>query len=163
MVITWNGRKSCRTSLAKRLQRNTGWMGHLIFQQVSDMIDCFSLPFTRFAARQKNKLQPIDNFTENRVNDAWSCPEKLDVHAIDHGCGRLADFGWAGSVGLRLSPTAFWSSDQSMVQLLCERAGHMPREQQRACPGQTTVKYTDSNGVRRCVGLKTELMTIQLL
>eukprot|EP00435_Cladocopium_sp_Y103_P074060 s119_g46.t1 len=37
----------------------------------------------KFAVRQKEKLRPIDNFAENCVNDAWSCPEKIDLHALD--------------------------------------------------------------------------------
>lgn len=38
----------------------------------------------RFAAKQKDKLRPIDNFARNRVNEAWTNVEKLDLHAIDN-------------------------------------------------------------------------------
>eukprot|EP00435_Cladocopium_sp_Y103_P070955 s1184_g36.t1 len=41
------------------------------------------IPVQRFAVKQKHKLRPIDNFAENRVNEAWECPEKIDLHALD--------------------------------------------------------------------------------
>ena len=28
-------------------------------------------------------MRPIGNFAQNKVNDAWECPEKIDVHALD--------------------------------------------------------------------------------
>ena len=40
------------------------------------------IPVTRFAVKQKNKIRPIDNFAENFVNEAWSSPEKLDLHSL---------------------------------------------------------------------------------
>lgn len=50
------------------------------------------LPVTRFAVKQKNKIRPIDNFAENLVNDAWSAPEKLDLHSVDHVAWLLGIF-----------------------------------------------------------------------
>ena len=50
------------------------------------------LPVTRFAVKQKNKIRPIDNFAENFVNEAWSAPEKLDLHSVDHVAWLLGVF-----------------------------------------------------------------------
>ena len=58
-------------------------------------------------------------------------------------------------------PHRVWSNDSELVQVLINRAGYMSREQQRACSGQTTRKYIDSAGVKRCVGLKEELRSSQ--
>ena len=60
-------------------------------------------------------------------------------------------------------PHRIWSNDMELVQSICDRAGYMSREQQRTCVGQTTRKYIDSAGVKRCVGIKDELRSSQWL
>ena len=61
-----------------------GWLeGPMSAAQVSEQLGDVWLPVQRFAVRQKNKLRPIDNFAENKVNEAWECPEKIDLHALD--------------------------------------------------------------------------------
>lgn len=60
------------------------WLeGPYTADQVGEIIGKDWLPVQRFAVKQKNKLRPIDNFAENKVNDAWECPEKIDLHALD--------------------------------------------------------------------------------
>ena len=61
-----------------------GWLkGPLSDDALANEVGQQWLPVERFAVRQKNKLRPIDNFATNRVNEAWTCPEKLDLHALD--------------------------------------------------------------------------------
>ena len=60
------------------------WLeGPMTPAQVSESVGANWLPVQRFAVKQKNKLRPIDNFAENHVNEAWECPEKIDLHALD--------------------------------------------------------------------------------
>ena len=64
---------------------NKGWLtGPHRLKAIQDEFQNEWLPVVRFAVRQKNKTRPIDNFAENGVNDAWSSPEKLDLHSVDH-------------------------------------------------------------------------------
>lgn len=61
-----------------------GWLnGPMSFDQVCSELGDEWLPVQRFAVRQKNKLRPIDNFAQNCVNEAWTAPEKVDLHAMD--------------------------------------------------------------------------------
>ena len=61
-----------------------GWLkGPLDFPAVEAEVGKHWLPVERFADKQKNKLRPIDNFASNKVNETWTCPEKLDLHAMD--------------------------------------------------------------------------------
>ena len=45
------------------------------------------VPVRRFAVVQssqgKRKLRPIDDFSENKVNLAFGCSDKLDLFALD--------------------------------------------------------------------------------
>eukprot|EP00435_Cladocopium_sp_Y103_P026443 s3298_g6.t1 len=61
-----------------------GWLkGPLDEQTLVSEVGEHWLPVERFAVRQRNKLRPIDNFSSNKVNQAWTNPEKLDLHALD--------------------------------------------------------------------------------
>ena len=61
-----------------------GWLrGPLTAEQVEKEVGKDWVPVNRFAVRQKDKLRPIDNFCENRVNEAWESPERIDLHALD--------------------------------------------------------------------------------
>ena len=42
------------------------------------------LPVRRFPVVQKDKLRPIDDLKENRVNDAFSTTERATLYAMDH-------------------------------------------------------------------------------
>jgi len=42
------------------------------------------LPVRRFAVVQKEKLRPIDDLKENRVNEAFSSTERASLYALDH-------------------------------------------------------------------------------
>ena len=42
------------------------------------------LPVRRFGVQQGAKLRPIDDFKENRVNEAYSCTERVVLQAMDH-------------------------------------------------------------------------------
>ena len=42
------------------------------------------MPVRRFGVLQKEKLRPIDDFKENRVNEAHSCTERVVLQAMDH-------------------------------------------------------------------------------
>ena len=41
------------------------------------------IPVRRFAAWQRNKWRPIDDLSENGVNSAISCEERIDLRALD--------------------------------------------------------------------------------
>ena len=70
-----------------------GWLqGPLTAEQVEREVGKSWLPVNRFAVRQKDKLRPIDNFCENRVNEAWECPERIDLHALDQMAWTLSLF-----------------------------------------------------------------------
>ena len=56
-----------------------------------------------------------------------------------------------------------WSNDRSLIQDICDRAGYMSRADQASCTARTTRKYTDKNGVKRCVGIKDALRESQQL
>ena len=62
-----------------------GWLdGPFDPDQVSSMVGGQSVPVRRFGVWQKGKLRPIDDFKENRVNKAFTCGDKIDLHAMDH-------------------------------------------------------------------------------
>ena len=42
------------------------------------------LPVRRFGIWQKGKLRPIDDMKENRLNDSFTCCDKIDLNAMDH-------------------------------------------------------------------------------
>ena len=42
------------------------------------------LPVRRFPVVQKDKLRPIDDLRENRVNDTFSSTERATLDALDH-------------------------------------------------------------------------------
>ena len=42
------------------------------------------LPVRRFPVVQKDKLRPIDDLKENRVNDTFSTTERATLYAMDH-------------------------------------------------------------------------------
>ena len=84
-----------------------GWLeGPFDENNVNCMLGGSWLPVERFAVRQKDKLRPIDNFATNRVNEAWTCPEKLDLHSIDQLAWTISAFykffGKRGSVDIAL-------------------------------------------------------------
>lgn len=58
-------------------------------------------------------------------------------------------------------PHRAWSNDEKFLSRLVERAGSMTREEQSRCPGKTTRKYVDKNGIKRHVGLKDALKDSQ--
>ena len=51
--------------------------------EVDAMFDRW-LPVRRFSVFQKGKVRPIDDMKENRLNQAFSCGERIDLHALDH-------------------------------------------------------------------------------
>lgn len=84
-----------------------GWLeGPFDEGNVSRMFGSSWLPVERFAVRQKDKLRPIDNFATNRVNEAWTCPEKLDLHSLDQLAWTISAlykfFGKRGGVDITL-------------------------------------------------------------
>lgn len=94
---------------------------------------------------------------QNSFKRIWSWKLPIPKQAY---CGRF----WMGRfAGRTPKPHRVWSNDSELVRVLINRAGYMSREQQRACSGQTTRKYIDSAGVKRCVGLKEELRSSQWL
>ena len=56
-----------------------------------------------------------------------------------------------------------WSNDQLLLEGISCKAGYMFRAEQSQCPGQTTKKYVDRNGVKRHVGIKEALRNSQHL
>ena len=80
-------------SITRNEADNKGWLnGPMNEEAVKREIGRHWIPVERFAVRQKNKLRPIDNFASNKVNDAWTCPEKIDLHAMDQMTWLMAMF-----------------------------------------------------------------------
>ena len=52
-------------------------------KEVSELLGPVWLPVRRFGIWQKNKLRPIDDFRENKLNESFSSGDKLDLHAMD--------------------------------------------------------------------------------
>ena len=50
---------------------------------IDNMFDCW-LPVRRFAVFQRGKVRPIDDMKENKLNQSFSCGEKIDLQALDH-------------------------------------------------------------------------------
>eukprot|EP00435_Cladocopium_sp_Y103_P025318 s3302_g6.t1 len=61
------------------------WLcGPLTYEQVSTMFGQAWLPVRRFGVEQKDKLRPIDDFCENRVNSTFTTVDKISVRTMDH-------------------------------------------------------------------------------
>ena len=70
-----------------------GWLvGPYEPEQITTMIDGPWIPVRRFGIWQKGKLRPIDDFRENRVNESFSCGDKIDLHAMDNMLWTLLAF-----------------------------------------------------------------------
>ena len=50
------------------------------------------VPVRRFAVQQKAKIRPIDDFSENHVNEAWGCCEAITLHAKEYVVWTVAAF-----------------------------------------------------------------------
>ena len=62
-----------------------GWLsGPFTAQQMDERFSGRWLPVRRFAVIQKEKLRPIDDLKENRVNEAFSSTERASLYALDH-------------------------------------------------------------------------------
>ena len=62
-----------------------GWLdGPKTVAEVDQRFDSRWMPVRRFPVVQKSKLRPIDDFKENRVNDAFSSAERDTLYALDH-------------------------------------------------------------------------------
>ena len=53
-------------------------------EQIASRHEGVWLPVRRFGVWQKEKLRPIDDMKENKLNDCFSCSDKIDLHALDH-------------------------------------------------------------------------------
>ena len=61
-------------------------------------------------------------------------------------------------------PHLLWSNDEGLIQSILDEAGTMSREEMKQCTGKPLVnKYTDSKGVKRHVGDKSNLKASQHL
>ena len=69
-----------------------GLVGPYEPEQITTMIDGPWIPVRRFGIWQKGKLRPIDDFRENRVNESFSCGDKIDLHAMDNMLWTLLAF-----------------------------------------------------------------------
>ena len=62
-----------------------GWLhGPLEFQGVCDILGNQWLPVRRFCVEQRGKLRPIDDFCENRLNQAFSSVDKISLKTMDY-------------------------------------------------------------------------------
>ena len=50
------------------------------------------VPVRRFAVQQKGKIRPIDDFSENQVNEAWGCCEAITLQAKEYVVWTVAAF-----------------------------------------------------------------------
>ena len=97
-------------------------------KEISERLGPVWLPVRRFGIWQKNKLRPIDDFRENKLNESFSSGDKLDLHAMDQllwtmvtlmvHCRHCGSADFVLSNGERLSGPihASWSS----ANLQCE-------------------------------------------
>ena len=53
-------------------------------EQIASRHEDLWLPVRRFGVWQKEKLRPIDDMKENKLNDCFSCSDKIDLRALDH-------------------------------------------------------------------------------
>ena len=61
-----------------------GWLeGPYGVDYVSKKFQNSWLPVRRFGVRQKNKLRPIDDMKENRLNESFTCNDKIDLKSLD--------------------------------------------------------------------------------
>ena len=79
------------------------------------------IPVRRFAVQQKGKMRPIDDFSENQVNEAWGCCEALcwTVAAFVKHCvfERTVHFRLRDGGELRGPVHDGWAKDDSAVLL----------------------------------------------
>ena len=62
-----------------------GWLqGPMEFAEVCDLFGSQWLPVRRFCVEQRGKLRPIDDFCENRLNQAFSTVDKISLKTMDH-------------------------------------------------------------------------------
>ena len=54
-------------------------------------------------------------------------------------------------------PHQLHSNDYGLLESLSNEAGYMSKDDRDKCPVQTTRRYIDSNGKRRCVGIPSAL------
>lgn len=54
-------------------------------------------------------------------------------------------------------PHEMFSNDRRLIDTICGEAGSMPKSDRTHCTVQTTWKYVDANGKRRCAGIKSAL------
>ena len=83
-------------------------IGPLTEAQVDERFGSSWVPVRRFAVLQssqgKRKLRPIDDFSENRINMAFGCADKLDLRALDEITGIIRI--WTSAV--RGGPVIRW-------------------------------------------------------
>ena len=62
-----------------------GWLqGPMEFAEVCNLFGSQWLPVRRFCVEQRGKLRPIDDFCENRLNQAFSSVDKISLKTMDH-------------------------------------------------------------------------------
>eukprot|EP00971_Amphidinium_carterae_P101935 2017993-Amphidinium_carterae.1 len=52
-------------------------------KEASDAFDAYVKAYRRFGIQQKNKVRPIDDYSESGVNQSFGAPEKLQLHDAD--------------------------------------------------------------------------------
>ena len=76
--------KNLRAFVECRITEKTWLQGPMEFDEVCKLLGDQWLPVRRFCVEQKGKLRPIDDFCENRLNQAFSSVDKISLKTMDH-------------------------------------------------------------------------------
>lgn len=71
-------------SITAEEAHDKGWLqGPFTWDELEHKFSSAWIPVRRFAVWQRNKWRPIDDLSENGVNSAISCEERIDLRALD--------------------------------------------------------------------------------
>ena len=80
--ITEDDKELYETTLREATEKE--WLeGPFGADEISRKFQDAWLPVRRFGVRQKNKLCPIDDMKENRLNESFTCNDKIDLKSLD--------------------------------------------------------------------------------
>eukprot|EP00435_Cladocopium_sp_Y103_P010138 s2396_g2.t1 len=61
------------------------WLqGPYCYEEVTQLLGRSWLPVRRFCVEQRGKLRPIDDFCENKLNNAFTTVDKISLRTMDH-------------------------------------------------------------------------------
>eukprot|EP00435_Cladocopium_sp_Y103_P047490 s255_g14.t1 len=73
----------CGITLSEATEKE--WVrGPYSYEEVNKMLGKYWLPVRRFCVEQRGKLRPIDDFCENKLNNAFTNVDKISLRTMDH-------------------------------------------------------------------------------